>query len=278
MNMSLIIRNFVMFLAMALLSANTHAELIASDGFEGSTWSGLWVDTTNVSLSSERAKDGEQASRWIYRAAAIDKDGWSEGRFDLGKAYEEVSIQFDIHIPSNYVHRDSEGPDNNKLFRLWNKTYNDEEKIGASMYNEGTTGESSVGSDYRKAAEKGMSSGKNSVGDFITMDDVGKWMKVVIYVKAATDSTPAQLKIYKNGKLHHKDTPPINHVPGTQGYRYGYLLGWSASGFTEDTVFYIDNLKFYDENIIVGPGKTSIECSHDPGPDDVKCPERDGAL
>jgi hypothetical protein len=27
--------------------------------------------------------------------------------------------------------------------------------------------------------------------------------------------------------------------------RNGYLLGWANSGFAQETVFYVDNVKFY---------------------------------
>lgn len=244
----LVVRNTVAMIMLVTIT-NAHAELIFKDDLEQGKQS-FWSALTSTTISSENPKDGSSSLRIRYPGVAIDKDGWAEARFDLGNYYERLSIRFDLYIPENYEHRDSEGVDNNKFFRLWSETYDDKEKIGASMYNQGNTGESNLGADYRKEENWGMSTGISSVSDFITMEDKGRWMSVVIYIKAATDAAPGEMRIYKNGSIHLQHTLDINYTPGTQGYRYGYLLGWSSSGYSQETIFYIDNVELHDNDIM----------------------------
>jgi len=249
--MNIFIRNIAVIVSLLpLFITNSNADLIAKDDFEAGTWGSFWGSLANTTVSPILSKDGSYAARFQYPGVAITEDGWAEARFDLGGYYEQLSIRFDLYVPLNYEHRDSGSGNNNKFFRLWNETYNDLEKIGATTYNESTSGESGIGSDYRLASSWGMSSSVKKASDFITTADKGNWVSIVIYIKAATDSKPAELRIYKNGRLHLEDKLNINYVPGTQGYRHGYLLGWSNSGFTQETIFYIDNVEFHDNDIM----------------------------
>ncbi len=252
MRLSFIIRNFIATLLVAAMNSSVNAGIIVSDDFETGNWAAFWGAKAYATVSPDLAKDGNYAAKLVYPGVVIDEDGWAELRFDLGSSYEELSIRFDLYIPGNYKHRDAPGGDNNKFFRLWNDTYNDLEKLGAGFIKQGDIGESAIGTDYRRFADWGVSTAVVKAGDFITMADVGKWMSIVIYVKAATDLAPAEIRIYKNGRLHLEDTPSLNFKAGTQGYRYGYLLGWANSGFTEETMFYIDNVKFHDNDIMSG--------------------------
>ncbi|MCF6225751.1 MAG: polysaccharide lyase [Xanthomonadales bacterium] len=248
-----------LFLGIMNLPAQT---LIISDDFESGQTS-LWSDFASVRISDELPKGGVYSARFRFNGVPEGEDSWAEARFDLGGYYEELSIKFDLYIPENYVHRANnagQGWANNKFFRLWTDTYSDLEKVGATMYNQfdngnSTTGNntyaSSIGNDYRTQASNGMSSSVTTAANFITLEgDRGKWMSVVIYIKASTDSSPAEFSLYKNGQLFLATTFNNNWVPGTQGYRKGYLLGWANSGFTEETILYIDNVEFYDGFII----------------------------
>lgn len=261
--MNTFLNKFTIPLVLALLGTSiAHANLVREDNFEQGKWASFWGAKTGVTVTSNAAKDGAYSARFFYPARPDGGDGWSELRFDLGNYYNELAIQFDLYIPANYEHRNSDGPDNNKFFRLWSETYNDKEKVGASIMPQGS-GESRIGSDYRKTAAKGVSTAIVSANDFITSKDYGKWVKIVIYIKAATDTNNFILKIYKNGALHLSDSHNNNYVAGTQGYRRGYLLGWSNSGFNQDTVFYIDNVKFHDMDIMINapmpPSQISIQ-------------------
>jgi len=254
---------FFFLLGTANLSAQT---LIVSDDFENG-FADFWGDLTSVSISDEMPKKGESSARFRFGGAPDGEDSWSEARFDLGDQYEELSIKFDLYIPSNYEHRphnNGQGWTNNKFLRLWTDTYADLEKVGATMYNQfdnGNSGtgnntyDSSIGNDYRREASWGMSSSVTTYENFITLEnDRGKWMSVVIYVKAGTDTSPTEFRFYKNGQLLVEDLFNNNWVPGTQGYQKGYLLGWANSGFTEQTNLYMDNVEFYAGEVVPVPG------------------------
>lgn len=223
------------------------ADVIAEDDFESGKLSPVWGSLTSASvvdLPKETKRDG-RAMRFFFKGGNSTADSFSEARFDLGREYLQLTIEFDMYVPTNYNHRrPGDNTNNNKFFRLWTKTYDDLEKVGASMLTEG--GGSTIGSDYRKAVDKGQSTAVMNESGFITAEDRGRWMAVRIDVKAATDKSLGSIKIFKNGKLHLNDSTIKNHVAGEQGYRYGYLLGWANSGFSEDTIIYLDNVRFLD--------------------------------
>lgn len=242
-----------MVIPCVLASSLVGAAVIVEDDFERGAWKDFWDSRTkNVTISREMSKDGNYSSKWVYPGGSVSDDGWAEARFDLGAEYREVTISFDIFIPENYWHRNGDSADNNKLFRLWQSDYKDREKVGASLNRQGDSGDSLVGGDYRQKSSWGMSTAVNSSQDFITSNDRGKWMAISIYVRAASDTESAIIRIHKNGKQHFEDVFDNNHIPGAQGFRYGYLLGWSNSGYSEETTFYIDNVRFLSHEVLAG--------------------------
>jgi len=223
--------------------------IIAEDNFESgrlsSVWNGPRADMV-VRLPASTGRSG-YAMEFFYPGVADNEDGWAEARFDLKADYAKLAIEFDLFVPSNYFHRvPGDRTNNNKFFRLWQRTYDDVEKLGASMMSEGSSGNSTIGSDYRIESSWGISTAITESRSFITSADRGKWMSIRIEVIAATDTTNGSIKIYKNDALHLSDTKIKNHVRGTQGFRYGYLLGWANSGFSQDTRLYVDNLRVLD--------------------------------
>jgi len=232
---------FALF-AVAFASA-ANAQVIAEDDFEQGSWKSFWGSRRSVTISTEQPRSGVRSARFEFEAEPPGGDSFSELRFDLGREYRELTIEFDLYIPPNYFHR-PESPNNNKFFRLWLNDYDDVEKLGASLLSQGTSGESRIGTDYSKEAHRSISTGVKNAPDFITASDKGKWTAIRIYVKAASDAENGIIRIYKNGQLFLNDTGLRNHIPGTQGYRHGYLLGWANSGFAQETVFYIDNVRF----------------------------------
>ncbi|WP_108867228.1 hypothetical protein [Aquimarina aquimarini] len=76
--------------------------------------------------------------------------------------------------------------------------------------------------------------------------DLGKWMEIVIHTKIASDANnDGILEVSKNGKQFFSITDLANHSQlGYNYFQYGYLLGWSNSGFDEETILYIDNVEF----------------------------------
>ncbi len=59
----------------------------------------------------------------IYSPDLPGGDGWIEPRFKIGtvngRHLQEIFVGMVIRVPTNYVHRNDIGPDNNKLLRLF---------------------------------------------------------------------------------------------------------------------------------------------------------------
>lgn len=226
------------------------ANIIYSDDFESGDFflngtESIWTDKALVSICV--LEDKNSVADFNFKGSSdLSKDAMSELRFDLGKLYTEIWIRFDLFIPKNYKHRDGISTDNNKFFRLYPETYDDSEKIGASlMKNTDGNGGSSMAIDYSKQADWGLSLAAGGIAqNFITDVDLGEWMQVKICVKTAEGDTPAYIAIYKNKSLFIEKSVALDYDPDINGLRYGYLLGWSNSGFDEDTHLLIDNIFF----------------------------------
>lgn len=228
--------------------ANAEQQLIP-EGSLASVESKKWIDKTNVSVidldPSLHGVTGK-AFRFYYKGDKNSSaDATSELRFDLGAEYTDITIEFDLWIPENYYHRKpTDKIHNNKFFRVWRKNYSEGDHVGSSLMNQGDErfGDSMLTIDYKVHKEWAISTAVHSQKDFITGQDRKKWMAIKIELEApkASDDLGA-IRIYKNGSLFLGTHSVTDVEPGLQGWRYGYLLGWSNSGFEEDTILLIKN-------------------------------------
>ena len=82
-------------------------------------------------------------------------------------------------------------------------------------------------------------------------EDLGRWNHWRFHIKV---SDPGQnngvFKMWKDGTLVINETAlpndPQDHTRSK--YLTGYLMGWANSGFSEDTLIFIDDIQFYDLN------------------------------
>lgn len=242
-------------------SSATMAAVIFKDGFEKGNLSATvgaakWDGAPDVTVSSTRVKSGSYAAKLHF---AADVGRWSQLQFDLGGQYKEVWMTMALYVPSNYYHRvGGDGP-NNKIYRLWGTDYGNIEKVGYSVWSAaGDNGASFLAGDWNGGAGLGP---KGDSALFIGSADLGKWMTVKIYTKAATATTKGTIKIWKNGTLILSDTQVNNYTAGeSHAYRYGYLIGNANSGFDQTTDFYIDDVVFATTEADLG-GSTSATVS-----------------
>ncbi|HOY24650.1 MAG TPA: hypothetical protein PK002_15950, partial [Cellvibrio sp.] len=235
-----------------LLTPLAWAAVIAEDNFETGVKGSVWKDfayTTVEKLPSETGRTG-YGLKFFYRGNSSElADATAEARFDLKKEYTDILIEFDLFVPSNYKHvTPSDKIANNKFLRLWQIKYSEGEQVGAGTLVQDNNSASIIGTDYKRFPNWGISTGVKQTRDFISADDLGKWMSIKIYASAPTDQHNGMIRIYKNKYLLLDDTNIANILPGIQGWRYGYLLGWANSGFREDTIFYMDNVRFSEES------------------------------
>lgn len=229
----------------------------AFDDFDGNGTAGLWIDRTDpppVGVSSDRAFSGASSMRFRYVANSPGQDGWAELRFRLAAtaaaAPTEVWLEYYWYVPANYQHR-AESPSNNKFLTLWAEGYSggQEAQFYLSLERQGSLTSSALaiisihGDDPRYNREGGWFQRP----DFVTPADFGKWMAVRVHAKVAREGF---VRVWKNGVLH-VETGPYNtaYAAGSLNYfRHGYVMGWSNSGFSQQTDFYIDDFKIYRTN------------------------------
>jgi hypothetical protein len=223
-----------------------------------------WTDPAYVSVSNERAYSGNYALKFEYGAAGFGEDGWSEQRFDMGRYVSDVTIEYRLFVPANFKHRLDDRATNNKLLMLWRDKYGS------------LTGTWQIGWEYLRGTDDLTSKARfmSSRWDCEYVTDgcewpnpepqsgfpiiggtnglrIGEWNKVRFRAKSASSGTSqdgvATLWIndvmvftYSLGRFHNSDKSVTDAV-----LRNGYLMGWANSGFTERTVFYVDDVKFY---------------------------------
>lgn len=251
------------------LCTTSNAEVFFDDSFESGdlnyTRNGArWTSSTSTTVSSAIAKTGNYSLRFRFEGSSSSSaDAWSEQRFDLGTGKTDVYIRYYIYFPKNYVHRDV-SPNNNKMIRLWGNDYkNDGLKIGASMR---SSSPSRLFPAFRVGCDRGVgdrSSGYGLGNWELTYDRLGQWIAFEFHFKPDSGRGDGILEFWVDGIKQFGATDiSIDDAPCLPGYyRNGYLLGWSNSGFSEQTDIYIDDVVFSDSYIGVGtnsspsPGK-----------------------
>jgi hypothetical protein len=246
--------SFLIYLVGAIFGSSVSGVVIFEDSFTGGdltkTMSGAkWGGQVNVEVIEVievSSVVNEGVVQFSFKGSSdTSSDAFSELRFDLGKLYPEIWLQFYMYIPLNYVHRDAIGSDNNKILRLWGSDYNNVEKIGLSTW-PGSSNSSRLIADWNRGGA-GIGPKGPEASSFITESDLGKWMKVRFQVIAASSlSSPGSMRVWKNDELiiDHYQAVDNFYSGEPHSYRYGYLMGWSNSGFNELTKINIDGVVF----------------------------------
>lgn len=236
------------------------------DGFESGdlshTENGVkWTSVAWGGVNSVKPKSGAHSMEFHFNSARDGVDSFSELRFNLGGNYKDLWVAYDLYIPDNYYHRKQSTSDNNKGFLyLWSGNYGNTTGPGlgpnfwplnnggsyASMYS-WNTASPSFGKHYWNACPTA-----------IDINDAGKWVRITAhykYASAANNDGIAQIwKTYADGtrQLICNETKGKWYVPGAPGFDQGYILGWANSGFTDATLFYLDNVIFSDTSLLQG--------------------------
>jgi hypothetical protein len=263
-----------------LCGASAQSAVLFQDDFESAslahTENGIkWGDSVRVTFPGDRALGGKYAARFRFPGSTVmSDDAWAELRFDLGSLRKEIWIKYDLFVPTNYYHRqDPSGPNNNKFIMLWSSTYESAWEFGfhtlPSVLST-LTGGSDLMASWKPA-------GVGNAMQYINMTDLsvhyqstnwdipmlnpatdnGKWVTFVMHIKAADIGVKnGVIELWKNGKQLVSKTNVDLYYPDASknGFQYGYLLGWSNSGYNQDTDFYIDNVIFATTGADVGIG------------------------
>jgi hypothetical protein len=270
-------RGCLLAAALALVTAlPASAEVIFQDGFESANLSARqnnvnWGESQSTSVSSERAMSGSYALKFTFQGVASGQDSWSEQRFYLGGNYPDVWVKYDLYVPSNYEHRQQSDSANNKGFLyLWSGDYNSPSGpgLGPNLWPvNAATGPASEASFYMWGPGWGRHNW-TAMPKAIESADRGQWVTIVSHYKyASSANNDGVAEVWKTrGGVQQKIMSIMNgnwYVSGQRGFDQGYLLGWANSGFSQTTVFYIDNVVFSTTSLLGkvpnAPSSVSVE-------------------
>jgi len=236
------------------------------NGQHGSANGFSWSRPGRVTVSDERAYSGRYALRFPFGPNDPGKDASAEQRFDIGRYMSELAVEYMLYVPLNYRHRDDR-PANNKLIMLWRDVYSD--MLGGTWQ---------FGVEFQRRDDRSSNArvmarrwDLNSITDngpwpegtpsrnFPLIGDegplkIGAWNRVRIYAKTASSYGTADgiLKLWVNDALlFSTSTGRFSNyyaLPADVALRRGYLMGWSNSGYSELTVFYIDDFRLFSGN------------------------------
>ena len=232
-------------------------------GQNGYRWKNLGV---NVSVAQGVAHSGRYALRFTYPGKPDCQDATAEQRFYLPNV-KEVWLEYYFYIPAGtegagarFYHREQTGcssrAHNNKFLRLWDVEGNHNHfhvKGGFSFDAVSGGGDSWLygqWGDYNNVLLGGQDGGnwRPAFTDALR----GRWTQIRVHAKLASSDGAADgvlqlwadgvLKIDKRGLSWHAGAGRNNF------FATGYLMGWSNSGYTQTTSFFIDDFRIYQQN------------------------------
>lgn len=217
-----------------------------------------------------QAIDGDISMLFHYPAGEF----WSEQRFSLSKAHPELWIRLWLKVPINFKHS-ANTPTNNKLFALWMDEYSskgDGPTAFWTFWHDGANG-SKLAYHYSPGGYKAANAAKEYTQFIRYPQDQGRWMQIVMHVKAAThaDSNDGVMQFYRrwadepNFTLIHDHRTADIAMPsgGPFGWKAGYFLGWSNPAYEEDTDWLMDDVVFSTTSL--------LDASNPPAPEPDNC-------
>ena len=201
--------------------------------------------------------EGQYSLRFRYAAG----QSMTEQRFNMGAPKRELWIRFWLRTPINYSHGSTD-PTNHKFFSIWMDGYQakgDGPTVTWEFWNNGSNG-SNLAFNYSKGGFSG-SGGHQQHASFINYPtDQGRWMQIVIHVKAASSSTSNDgvIETYRRWdressytKLHELLNANIAAPPGgPDGWKSGYIMGWANAAYTQDTEWLFDSFTLSEAALI----------------------------
>jgi hypothetical protein len=259
---------FIMLVGAFLAAPHlSQAAVIFEDNFETANLSKRaggfsWTSGVDVAVTNTRAKDGSHSLRFVFGPNGQNAYAFAEQRFSLGGNYPEIWVSYDLYVPANYIHRTGGGGQNNKGFvHFWSGNYENPSGplLGTEFWPK-TSGTANSYGTLRLFAPKASLDEHlwDAMPTAIDSQDLGKWVRIVVRLKYATSANNngiAEAWKTRPGGAPQKIMSITNgrwYVSGQPGFDQGYLLGWSNSGFTERTEFFIDNVAFSTTSLLGG--------------------------
>ncbi len=222
-----------------------------------------WSEKANVDVVEDPTEPGNRVAQFYFEGGDPEEDAWAELRFSLGDLYQEIWIKYRLYIPENYYHRDSPSSDNNKGYIMaWSGTYNDGSNVlvSTSWWHDesGNTVQMGNWKTNTQTSEHYEEQTYNAMAVNLT-EDLGKWQEVVIRIKVADhNQANGALQVWKNGEPNISFEGIENYSKDgiRNGIEKGYVLGWSNSGFDEDTYLLVDDFVLGETEASIGASVT----------------------
>jgi hypothetical protein len=187
-------------------------------------------------------------------------DAFAEQRFVIGNRPRELYICWDMYVPgpadrdkgtAPFFQRNPKGPGNNKLLRIWDDVYEKRNVMaGLSFQPSPRSGVAHLTVEYIWVTRSGRLEQKTNFGPWTSIfheGHRGKWNRFGFHARLASgpDTYDGLIEVSLNGKvLGRYDRLPFgSHAnPAKNYFGNGYLLGWSNSGYSETTRFWIGDV------------------------------------
>lgn len=239
----------------------------AGDGPSGATLpNGTFYYLTNHGgqVLTANPITGSKSLNFVYPAVADDVDQNQEQRLILPvDAAGGFGMEWDQRISSNFVLRDQTGGTTSKWFQFWRNDHSDYSSSGSNF---------AVGASFRRSGVG------NQVELMVVVTEETCFICNLAYVLLIDPDTPANAPL-KPGQVHNikwyikyassaaasdgtwemlvdgavvysntamKLWPYAND--GTPTVRSGYLMGYTNAGYSAETTWTWDNLKFYNQS------------------------------
>lgn len=245
-------------------SSSGDVQPVFEDGFESGdvshTENGYeWGNSVNMTVVADAARTGSHGLRLTHPAKADGDDSVAQINLNFGAQVTEVWIELWMRVPDNYFHRDSEGADNNKFFQIYGDSRKNPD-VGIIAEVQHWVGEGDSDGIRYLPHETGDIEGsqwrEHKDVEPILQSEQGQWIRWRWHIKTSEETSTEGpwdgiVEVWKGSRLLFSDTgvPIRNDDPNRQdGMDIMRLLGWSNSGYDEDTSFDFDDLKIYTSN------------------------------
>ena len=279
-----------------LFSAAGQSEVVFQDSFESGgldakSGGSFWRSAVSTRVSAEKASDGDYAAKIQFRGNSnLRRDSNGYMKFHLGQELPDVWMRYDLFVPDNYEQRiPSDSRHENKGFvTLWgghesNPFSSSALRSGVSFWplaakqsSAESAGDSYATANYSSNGKTMPHIGHDQPATVIDADesngDAGKWMSVYINVKAADAgakngriavwrcAAPCGFSSLDESNALFVASDLGNSHSNVSGFDRGYLFGWAATGFDENTELYVDNVVIADSELdLVDGDKVAID-------------------
>jgi hypothetical protein len=242
--------------------------------FTGDATGAVQTRTRRAFITNTLARSGTRSIKFIYGPDLQEADSRSQIGFNLPMpGVSELWLEYYLFIPANYAHRTQTSTTNNKFAGIFGRDRTadpsrmlfdfetvDNGSGGSSMFAQSVFSSGNIASGAVRAHGDPGFTGANMIAAPGSPAVLGAWNQMRLHFRSesAAFAADGQMQLWINGTKVFEATGRSFGYPAAAGSAWfgtfpalvdnGYLLGAANSGFTELTIFHIDDAKFYLSN------------------------------